>query len=110
MNLLRLGRLLNDSSYLAQGEKILKLFGSRLSQLPLALPAMVEAYLFHHESLPILVVTGQADRTHPLLTWVRSRHLPSLCVLHLGKMGEMIRSRHPAPAALGEEDSQAGFL
>ena len=92
MNLFRLGRILNNPGYTEEAEKILRLYEERLQQLPNALPAMVEAYLYHHQAEPLIVMTGELTEDHPVLHHVQSSHLPSHTII---APGQLINSAHP---------------
>ena len=50
MNLLRLASFLNRPEWLHQAVDLLKLFSERLNKIPMAVPEMVSALLFYHES------------------------------------------------------------
>ena len=104
MNLFRLGRILDKPDYTGEAEKILRLYSDRLEQLPHALPAMVESYLYHHQAEPLIVITGEV-RNHPVLQWVQSRHLPSHTLL---TPGQLTISAHPLLASVPGE--QGAFL
>ena len=96
MNLFRLGRILDSAQYTEEGEKILKLYRTRLEQLPNALPAMVEAALFHHQREPCVVITGDLT-DHPLLRHLHTSHFPSHTIL---APGPLLKSSRALPADL----------
>jgi len=80
MNLLRLSKLLNNQLFKQQAEKIFKLFNVRLGQLPVTMPALVDAYLYYTQNTPLLVVNeGQTDFVDQL----RAEFLPSLAIAAL---------------------------
>eukprot|EP00092_Neocalanus_flemingeri_P015363 GFUD01016620.1.p1 GENE.GFUD01016620.1~~GFUD01016620.1.p1 ORF type:complete len:719 (+),score=222.67 GFUD01016620.1:106-2262(+) len=92
MNLLRLGKILNSEQYQLEGEKILKLFHDRLQQLPHAMPALVDAFLFLHQSEPTILITGDVSSANPVLAHIRSSHLPSHTII---AGGDLVRAAHP---------------
>jgi len=92
MNLLRLGKILNKKKYSLEAEKIIKLFNERLEQIPHAMPALVDAYLYMHQAEPILVITGEPSSSNPVLSHIKSSHLPSHTII---SGGPMVNSAHP---------------
>ena len=104
MNLIRLGRILNNQSFSEKGENIIKLYSERLDQMPHALPAMVEAYLHLHQAEPLVVITGGAEG-HPLLRHLHTHHLPSHDII---SVSPQTRSAHPALA--DTETRQGAYL
>ena len=96
MNMFRLGRILHRGQYTEEGERILQLYHTRLDQLPHALPAMVEAALYHHQHLPLVVITGDLT-DHPLLQVVHTSHLPSHSLV---TPGPLLTSCYPLLADL----------
>ena len=104
MNLFRLGRILHNPGYTQEAEKILQLYEERLQQLPHALPAMVEAYLYHHQSEPLIVITGDVS-DHPVLQYVQSSHLPSHTLI---TPGQLVTEAHPLLSSVPAE--QGAFL
>ena len=106
MNLFRLGKILNSSSYTEQGEKIVKLYSERLEQLPHALPALVDAYLLHHQAEPMIVVTGDNDN-NPVLKYLLTSHYPSHIVV---KPGDLILASHPQLSSANLETSPGAYL
>ena len=94
MNLIRLGRILNNQSFSEKGENIIKLYSERLDQMPHALPAMVEAYLHLNQAEPLVVITGEAEG-HLLLCHLHTHHLPSHDII---SVSPQTMSAHPALA------------
>ena len=101
MNLIRLGRILNNQSFSEKGGNIIKLYSERLDQMPHALPAMVEAYLHLHQAEPLVVITGEAEG-HPLLRHLHTHHLPSHDILGVSPQTKS------AQAALADTDTRQG--
>jgi len=106
MNLFRLGRILNKSEYSVEAEKIIKLYAERMIQIPHGLPAMVEAYLHHHQDNPILVVAGDTEK-HSLLRHIHTNHYPSYVII---KPGELIDSCFPGLKDLEKDRNGVYFL
>jgi len=77
MNLLRLGKILNADKYREEGVKIIKLFSNRLQQIPHAMPALCDAYLFHHQDEPVIVISGDDFKSNSVLNHLRTSHYPS---------------------------------
>jgi len=73
LNLLRLGKLLNNTDYKSQAEAIFKLYSINLSQVPVSMSALVEAFLFYQKDGPLLVV-NTADES--FIRQVRQLYLP----------------------------------
>ena len=101
MNLIRLGRILNNQSFSEKGGNIIKLYSERLDQMPHALPAMVEAYLHLHQAEPLVVITGGAEG-HPLLRHLHTHHLPSHDIIGVSPQTKS------AQAALADTDTRQG--
>jgi len=107
MNLLRLGKILNHEKYQSEGVKIIKLFNDRLLQIPHAMPALVDAFLFHHQSEPILIITGDVSSSNPVLAHIRSSHLPSHTII---AGGDLIRAAHSTLAGVKWDQTGAYLL
>jgi len=97
MNLIRLSKILNNEKYSSEAVKIIKLFNERLEQIPHAMPALVDAYLYLHQAEPILVITGESSNVNPVLNHIRSSHLPSHTIL---SGGPLVESAHPVLATI----------
>ena len=93
INMFRLGKILNQLKYTLEGEKIIKLFNERLKQIPHAMPALVEALLFHLQDKPIIVITGEQSSDNAIENFIKSSHLPSFTVIG---SGDLTKSAHPA--------------
>ena len=106
MNLVRLGRILNNPSLSEKGENIIKLYSERLDQMPHALPAMVEAYLHLHQAEPLVVITGAAAG-HPVLQHLHTHHLPSHDII---SVSPLTKSGHPALAQADSETRQGAYI
>lgn len=106
MNLIRLGRILNNMSFLEKGENIIKLYSKRLDQMPHALPAMLEAYLHLHQAEPLVVITGAAAG-HPVLRQLHTHHMPSHDII---SVGHLTKSGHPALARADIETRQGAYI
>merc|ERR550519_229168 len=107
MNLLRLGKILNNKKYSLEAEKIIKLFSERLEQIPHAMPALVDAYLYMHQAEPILVVTGELSSSNPVFCHIKSSHLPSHSIV---SGGPMVKSAHPALSKIDWEQPGVHLL
>jgi len=92
MNLLRLAKILNSEKHAQEGEKIIKLFNDRLQQIPHAMPALVDAYLYLHQAEPVIVITGDTSSPNSVLEHIRSSHLPSHTII---AGGDLVRSAYP---------------
>lgn len=107
MNLLRLGRILNSEKFKLEGEKIIKLFNDRLQQIPHAMPALVDAYLFLHQEEPTIIITGDSSSPNPVLEHIRSSHLPSHTLI---AGGDLVRAANPALASVNWDQPGAHLL
>merc|ERR1712126_21400 len=112
LNLLRLGRLLGTegAKYQFEAERILKLFSLTLESVPLALPAMLEAWMMGRESPvdKLLILTGETSELPlSLQPALRTEYLPNVVWLHLGKEDTDLQELHPQAAGLHLGDSGA---
>jgi len=92
MNLIRLSKIFNNEEYQKEGENIFKLFHERLQQIPHAMPALVDALLFHHQGEPLIAITDPTS-SNPILSHIRTTHLPSHTLI---AEGDLVKSSHPA--------------
>jgi len=81
MNLVRLYKLTNNDVYKLQAEQIFKLFHDRLTQIPISMSALVEAFLFYKQDGPVLIVKPEANE---LITELRQQYIPFLTYLAYG--------------------------
>jgi len=110
MNLFRLARLLgvDGKLYEKRAEDILKLYSERLDQMPVAMPALVDANLFRLQCTGVLILTGDLN-THPILTGIRSQYIPSVPLLHWTGNEDLIRNIHQEIAGL-EQGVEGAYL
>lgn len=110
MNLFRLARLLgvDGKLYEKKAEDILKLYSERLDQMPVAMPALVDANLFRLQCTGVLILTGELN-THPILTGIRSQYIPSVPLLHWTGKEDLIRNIHQEIAGL-EQGVEGAYL
>ena len=108
MNLYILGRILNNSDYTDQGDKIIKLYHQRLEQLPHALPAMVEAFLFNKSDPLIVVITGSSDSSNnPLLHHLQTNNSLSTVII---RDIDFIRNLHPGLSSVEQTSATGAFI
>jgi len=92
LNLLRLHKLTNTSTFKSKAEDILKLFHVRLGQAPVSMPAMVDAFLFHLQDGPFLVFN--ADEIS-FVSEVRRHFFPFVTLVGLEKNVDNIINCNP---------------
>jgi len=105
MNLVRLYKLTNNQHYKDEAEKIFKLFHDRLTQIPISMSALVEAYLFYKQDGPVLIINPENKN---LLSEVHKNYFPFLTLLGLG--GETDRSINSRLADINLEPGKAVLL
>jgi hypothetical protein len=97
MNLLRLGRMLAQPEFEAQGDKVLRLFGKSLEESPFTVPAMVSALDFSHYGTMQIVLAGDKsdEGFQSLARVIRQLYLPHAVLLHAdGGEGQAFLSAH----------------
>eukprot|EP00088_Acartia_fossae_P059254 TRINITY_DN7011_c0_g1_i11.p1 TRINITY_DN7011_c0_g1~~TRINITY_DN7011_c0_g1_i11.p1 ORF type:complete len:741 (-),score=168.34 TRINITY_DN7011_c0_g1_i11:172-2394(-) len=81
MNLLRLHKLTNNKKYKTQAEKIFEIFHLRLTQIPVSMSALTEAYLFYRQDGPVLLLNTSHPDHKEFITELHSKYLPFLTCL-----------------------------
>ncbi|XP_064636883.1 spermatogenesis-associated protein 20-like isoform X2 [Lineus longissimus] len=82
-NLLRLSQYLDNDSWRQQANKLLLTFHSRITQIPVAVPEMVSALMYHLANPKQIIIAGDMDSpdTQALLKCVHSHFLPNKIVV-----------------------------
>jgi len=79
--LLRLGRILMDDRFTAEGEKILRRFSGQLADSPAALTAMLPALDYRLGPSQEIVIAGKTTEVQPLIDETRRHFLPNATLL-----------------------------
>lgn len=89
MNLLRLGRLLNDAHFLGRAEQTIHLFLNRVADVPIMMPLMSAVGLgLAAPPRQVVVVAGNnQEETEQLLRQVHSAYLPDTQLLFIPQNG-----------------------
>lgn len=93
LNLLRLGRITGRKDYEEAARKTLALFGSKMKEIPLSLPAMLSALSFALGPSREIVISGDLKEpgTISMLQAVQRRFIPNKILLHRGSdPGEIV--------------------
>jgi len=110
MNLLRLGKILDDVKFEEEGVKIFKAFSEYLEKYPVAVPAMTEALLFHTQNLPMIIFTGDAG-SNPLLKECQSKHMPSNIFIGAdGNLDSILYQRQKVLSEINHQDGSLAFV
>ncbi|XP_067672484.1 spermatogenesis-associated protein 20-like [Haliotis asinina] len=83
MNLLRLSHFLHRPEWQDQSEKIFRVFSERLTQVPIAVPELASALLFHMSTPKQIIIAGdrESEDTKSLLRTVHKYFLPNKVLL-----------------------------
>lgn len=109
-NLLRLSHYTGRQDWLQRSQRLLAAFSDRLTQVPIALPEMVQALMAQHYTLKQIVICGQRDApdTSSLLAAVNSLFLPHKVVMLVdGDADGFLRQRLPVLSSMAPLDGVA---
>ncbi|XP_038064330.1 spermatogenesis-associated protein 20-like [Patiria miniata] len=83
LNLLRLAQMTGSQDWQARADQLFAVFTERLTKIPVALPEMVSALVFKHNTPKQIIIRGEPDAEDALalIRCVHSRFLPNKILL-----------------------------
>lgn len=89
LNLLRLGRMLDDRDLLDKADRTIGLFVSRLEKVPVAMPLMMGAALMaaHPPRQIVIAASSDTTETEALIRQVHDAYIPGTVILLVGPDG-----------------------
>ncbi|KAF7721534.1 Spermatoproteinsis-associated protein 20 [Apophysomyces ossiformis] len=99
-NLVRLGTLLEEQSYVAKAQDTLEAFELAMSRFPFAMPALVDTFLLMSQGVKQIVLTGEEnEKMYNFEQAIRQPYVPNKLVVR-AKEGGIIASKNATIAQL----------